>query len=230
MTEIHTLHIGNTVLRNAAAANEAPQTQQPKIKYPERPIIDTDTDEQGWELFKDSWNRYKTMTGINNENMLRMELRAACSHDVNKLLFEFVGADILNAATENTLLDHIKSVAVKGTHKVVRRMNFFRLYQMDGETTTQFVARLRSQAMLCQFKITCHNHDPPTFINFADEMITQQLVAGLKNQQHQSRIISEADALPSLREKIDRLQCLESTEQSTDIMRSKPSATSSITF
>ena len=162
------------------------------------------------------------MTGITEADMLRMELRASCSQDVNKLLFEYVGADALNTATEHALLNHIKSVAVKGTHKEVHRLKFFRLHQMDGETITQFVARLRSHAVLCQFKVACPNHDQPTFINFADEMITQQLVSGLKNQQHQSRILSEAEALPSLREKIERLQCLESTEHSTDIMRSDP--------
>ena len=50
-------------------------------------------------------------------------------------------------------------------------------------------------------------------------MITQHLISGLKNQQHQSRILSEAIALPTFAAKIGRLQCLESTEQSLDLMR-----------
>ena len=57
------------------------------------------------------------------------------------------------------------------------------------------------------------HHEQPIFISFADDMITQQLIAGLKNQQHQSQILSEAAALPSLKSKIERLQCLESTEE-----------------
>ena len=51
-------------------------------------------------------------------------------------------------------------------------------------------------------------------------MITQQLILGLKNQQNQSRILSETTALPTIQQKIERLQCLESTEQSTDLIRS----------
>ena len=125
------------------------------------------------------------------------------------------------------MLDFIKIVAVKGTHKEVHRMKFFRLCQMDGETITQFVARLRSHAILCKFKIACDNHEEPNPVSFAEEMITHQLVIELRNQQHQSRILSETASLPTLRDKIERLQCLKSTEQSTDLMRANPSTNSS---
>lgn len=77
------------------------------------------------------------MTGIIDANMIRMELRAATSQDVNRLFFEYVGATNLNISTEDELLAHIKSVAVKGTHKKIQRMKFFWLSQMDGETFTQ---------------------------------------------------------------------------------------------
>lgn len=160
------------------------------------------------------------MTGITEPNVLRMELRASCSQEVNKLLFEYIGADTLDTSNEQNLLEHIKRVAVKGTHKEVHRINFFRLSQMDGETVTQYVARLKSQAVLCQFKVTCINHNPEVEINYSDDMITQQLISGLKNQQHQERILSESPVLPTLTLKIERLQCLEATEESTDLMRS----------
>ena len=222
MTQLQTLQTENAHLRenaNATATANHPPPQHPKTKAPDRPVINTNTDEREWELFKDSWSRYKAMAAITDTNMLCMELRAACSQDVNKLLFEYVGATNLNAADETQLLEHIKSVAVKDTHKEVHRMKFFRLSQTDGESITQYVARLRSQAVLCQFKIRCPDHEQQSFVSYADDMITQQLVSGLQNQQHQSRILSEATALPTLRDKIERLQCLESTEQSTDLMR-----------
>ena len=65
------------------------------------------------------------------------------------------------------------------------------------------------------------------FINYTDDMVTQQLISGLRNQNHQSRILSEAAALPTLQQKIDRLQCLESTEQSTGLMQSSAPTTPS---
>ena len=76
------------------------------------------------------------MTGLRSDDDLRMELRASCSSDVNKLLFEYVGPAQLDSATEVELLAHIKSVAVKGLHKEVHRMNFGKMRQADGENIT----------------------------------------------------------------------------------------------
>lgn len=219
MEQLQTLQTENAALRANQQPNNVPVNTRPKTKAPDRPIININTDEREWELFKDSWNRYKAMTGTTDQNILRMELRASCSQEVNKLLFEYIGSDTLDTSTEADLLEHIKRVAVKGTHKEVHRINFFRLSQMDGETVTQYVARLKSQAVLCQFKVTCTTHEPGIEINYSNDMITQQLISGLKNQQHQSRILSESPILPTLEQKVERLQCLEATEESTDLMR-----------
>ena len=42
------------------------------------PIINTNTDEQELALFEDCWNKYKTKTGINKANLIRMKLKTAC--------------------------------------------------------------------------------------------------------------------------------------------------------
>ena len=128
MTQLQTLQTENIQLRNANANGNTTiinNQHRMKTKAPDYPAINTNTDEHEWGLFKDSSNRYKTMTAISDENVIRMELRAACSQDVNRLLFEYIGATSLNAATENDLLEHIKSVTVKGTHKEVHGMKFF---------------------------------------------------------------------------------------------------------
>ena len=211
-----------TALQQENAQLRAGRGAKGKTKTPDRPSIHASIDEREWESFKDTWQRYKTMTSLTDADSIRMELRAACSPDVNKLLFEFIGSTTLNTASEQQLMTHIRAVAVKGTHKEVHRMNFAKLTQMEGETITQFVARLKSQAALCQFNVTCSAHTPPTPISYADEMVTQQLIAGLRNQQHQSRVLAEASTLTTLAAKIERLQCLESTEESTSQMRMAP--------
>ena len=143
MGQLEVLRVENSQLMTNAIhqppTQTTPQQQRPKTKAPDRPVINANTDEREWELFKDSWNRYKLLAGITDDNLLRMELRASCSQDVNRLLFEYVGASTLDTATEQQLMAHIKSVAVKGTCKEVHRMNFFKLSQMDGETITQYV-------------------------------------------------------------------------------------------
>ena len=87
---------------------------QSLVKRPDRPTIDADMSDNDWAMFLDSWTRYKAMAKLSQPVEIRNELRSTCSTTVNRLLFDFVGADALNACTEQELLKHIKSVAVKG--------------------------------------------------------------------------------------------------------------------
>ena len=158
------------------------------------------------------------MIGVTELVTIHMELRTAWSPDVNKMLFEFVGPDVLNECSEEELLAHIKSIAVKQIHHEVHQMNFHMMSQDEGETITRFVARLKSQAFFCQFNVQCACTEPTT-ISYADQMVAQRLVAGLRNVDHQRRILAEAGTLTTLDAKIKRLQLLETTEESAGILR-----------
>ena len=224
MDTLDTLREENIMLR---AANQGPNTNartipQGKTKRPDRPVINANMDDREWALFEDTWSRYKIMTGLSSEEEIRMELRSSCSADVNKFLFEFVGPSVLNTASEEDLLNHIRKIAVKTTHKEVHRMNFSKMSQSEKETITHYVARLKAKAALCDFSVACTVTDPPTPVSYADEMIAQQMIAGLRNQQHQSKILSEASILPTLQNKIERLQSLETTEESATEMQRNP--------
>ena len=170
------------------------------------------------------------------EEEIRMELSAACSADaryihsfeciladVNKLLFEFVGPTILDTATKDQLMSHIRKIAVKGLHKELHRMNFGKIKQGDGESVTHFVARLNAQTALCNFSVTC---SCAAEVSFAEDMVFQQLVSGLRDQNHQSKVLAEATSLKTLQLKVERLQSLEATEESATKLQ-VPSAPSS---
>ena len=164
------------------------------------------------------------MIGVLDANVavVRQELRTACSAEVNKLLFEFVGATALNECTEAELLGHIKSVAVKTVHKEVHQMAFNKMSQNQGESITNYVARLKAKAFLCQFEIRCPTCDPPRCNSYAEEMVAQRLVAGLNNPDHQRKILSEATTLTTLADKVNRLQILETTEESATVLHQTP--------
>lgn len=150
------------------------------------------------------------MAGLNDPDIIRNELRSACSPAVNELLFNFVGPGPLNGASEDELLAHIRSVAVKAVHPEVYRQQFFTLKQSDGETITHFVSRLKSQAMLCDFVRKCDNGHCQT--SYSENMITSQLIASL-HQSHQARILSEVNILKTLGQLTERLLMLESPAQ-----------------
>ena len=58
-----------------------------KTRRPDRPRVEANINDNDWALFEDTWKRYKIMARIRDDAEIRMELRAACSPDVNKLLF-----------------------------------------------------------------------------------------------------------------------------------------------
>ena len=228
MNAITALQEENRTLREAAAApqnNENVVPRQQATKKLDRPPITGGMEERDWSVLLEHWDRYKTMGGLTAVNVIRNELRACCTQEVNKILFEFVGAARLSTCTEDELLAHIKSVAVKSVHKEVHRMTFDNIRQNDGESITNYVARLRAQAFLCEFTVPCPC-TPTVNVSYADEMVAQRLVAGLVNREHMNRVLSEATDLVALEDKIKRLQTLETTEQSTAVLRTSPTVAS----
>ena len=83
------------------------------------------------------------MCDLTNLPEIWNELRTTCSPNVNRLLFQLLGSETLNIATEEQLLQ-IRLVAVKGLHKEVHRHTFHNIRQQEGEGITHFLARLQS--------------------------------------------------------------------------------------
>ena len=209
-------------LDEASAITNQGQARTSRAK-PNRPTIQTDMDDINWTIFIDSWNRYKKLANIGTTEDVCLELREACSTDINKLLYEFVGASELNSEdlTETKLLEHIKLVAVKTVHKEVHRWKFGGLVQTNGEPVSRFIGRLKSQASLCSFTVKCQcGHD----VSYAEEMVSQRMVTGLANPEHQAKILSEAQDLDNLTKKVERIVSLETTDEAADKIRTPSSS------
>ena len=184
MTQLVELQKDNMDLRRELLRSP---TDTPHVKSPERPSIGLDITEGEWSLFVDSWTRYKTICRLTDPTIIRNELRAACSVDTNRLLFELIGPEILNSATEEHLLQKIRLVTVRGLHKEVQRQIFHSMTQGEGEVITHFVARLRSQAKFCEFSVECPNQQIcGQRVNYSDDMVAGQMISGIANLEHQS--------------------------------------------
>ncbi len=59
-------------------------------------------------------------------------------------------------------------------------------------------------------------------VSYAEEEVAQRLVARLSNREHQTRVLSESSALSILEQKVERLQVLETTEQSAQSLHTRP--------
>jgi len=184
---------------------------------PKRPTVEAEIDDVEWGIFLDKWRIYKAIAELEDHEIC-MELRETCSTAVYKLLYQFVGSNELNRAdiTEIDMLAHIKGVAVKSVHKEVHRWNYNQMSQEGDEKISKYVGRLKAQAGLCDFNVKCSCGES---VSYAEDMISQRMVAGLTNAEHQSRIISEAEINKDLKSKVDRLITLETTDEATQKLR-----------
>ena len=99
--------------------NGTPNTMQTSnSKKPDCPVIEPNATDNDWELFLDTWTRYKGMCRLTYPVETCNELRMTCSAEVNRLLFDLIRAEILNSATKGRLLSHIRLVTL---HKEIHR-------------------------------------------------------------------------------------------------------------
>ena len=96
---------------------------------------------------------------------------------------------------------------------------FFTLRQSDCESITNFISQLKAQAMLSTFnsKGSCNQND--CSVSFSEDMVKSQLIAGLRNPTHQSKVLSEMEALKTFELVTTRLLVLESTERASTHFR-----------
>ena len=88
----------NNQLRDASMNQTAQSPTKSSNKgKPDRPSVDAETDDIGWVIFKDSWQRYKRISDLVDVGEICLELRECCSTEVNKLLYQYAGSKELNA-------------------------------------------------------------------------------------------------------------------------------------
>ena len=96
------------------------------------------------------------------------------------------------------------------------------MHQSEGESITHYLARLKAQATFCDFLVTCSSTTCVERVSYADDMISGQMIAGLFNTDHQSRVMAEAATFTTLQQKFHKLISLETTDQSTSHLHSQP--------
>ena len=68
----------------------------------------------------------------------------------------------------------------------------------------------------CEFRVACPNEMNCGWqVDYSNDMVAMQMIAGLANMEHQSRILVEAISLTTLEQKFNRLVSLETTDKST---------------
>ena len=207
-----------TALDAVASADE-----KPRVKAPERPDIDLGSSETQWAFFKDEWDVYKRRSGLKQEQVTD-ELRACCSKELRKTLFDFVGSATLSSLGENDLLERIKSSAVVGKNQSVHRKEFYEYQQAPDEPINRYVAKLRSKAERCNFTQECSAAECGQVNSYADQMVRDQMTCGLHHKDIQQEVFAKDKQLKTFKDTYDLIEAYELGKQAKNQLDNRSSS------
>ena len=208
---------------NNVPTSEPEGTGQAKIVKAVRPMAHLNMPETKWQFFMYEWTRYKRSTCISGQAVVD-QLIDACSEELREDLFRSMGQTMVNA-NEGRLLDEIKKLAVRSHSKIVNRHGMMMMTQADDETVTQYVARLRGQAALCDYNITCPQCN--VNVHYGEEAINDQLIRGLACKATQEEVLARGSELTTQQKIVDFVAAKENARSSHDALTGA-SATASI--
>lgn len=152
-----------------------------------RPVISKGVSLEHWNFFVNKWAQYKSITGITASRPVN-ELLECCDDPLQLNLHRILGATIFQL-DESTLINHIKCLAVKSVSIIVSRVEMREMTQQPNEDIHHFAARLRGQAEVCDFHVSCDASDCTAHPSYADEEIKTQLCVGINDPEIQQQLL-----------------------------------------
>ena len=193
-----------------AAVGSTNDNSKPRVKCPERPEIDLGYSETQHAFFLDEWKIYKRRASLKPEHVTD-ELRACCSKDLRKTLFDFVGSTTMPSLGEDELLE--KSTAVIGKNKAVHWKEFYELQQAPDQPVNRYVADLRAKAERCNFTMKCTRAGCEQTNSYADEMVKDQMTCGLHDKDIQQEVLAKDKQLSTFTDTYSLIEACELGKQ-----------------
>lgn len=172
-----------------AHAHTTPAT--PRAEKPRRPALHMkhgSCTEEDWTFFQHQFSHYKKLSNLTTDEP--RHLQECLDVELQQLLYASVGVAI-NTMTEATMLKHVEKLAVRARNKLVATQKLRGKRQGHDQTVQTYVADLRSTARECDFSVTCATCKTDT--SYADDMVRDQLIAGLADGELQQRIFAKCD-------------------------------------
>lgn len=133
------------------------QPQVPKtaarVEKVRRPTVTAAGSSEDWAYFLTRWQDYVEATKIEGKDLI-IQLLECCDEQLRKDLTRNAGGSLTNN-TANDVLAAIKKLAVREENTMVARVQLHNMCQDRDETIRSFGARLRGQAGVCKFHVTC---------------------------------------------------------------------------
>ncbi|CAG2234961.1 unnamed protein product [Mytilus edulis] len=164
-----------------------PSTHKLKL---DPPTIAAGCDPDQWSAFTRQWKMYKAGMAI-TDNVLPTALFYCCDTNLRTDIMRDLQGDVASMI-ETDLLKAIKRLAVKEESTLVQRIKLNRMTQSPGSNIRTFLASLRGQASLCQYKATCKELGCNHIFDYSDEIIKENLVRGIADPEIMSDLLGDS--------------------------------------
>ena len=207
LTLLISLH-ASTAHPGTTPPTSAPSVQAEKVR---RPTVKAAGTSEEWAYFTQRWCEYKAATHLTGTDVI-FQLLECCEETLRKDLTRTFGA--LNSSDETTILDHMKTLAVRQENVMVARCHLQQMTQDRDEPVRTFAARIRGQAGVCRFEVDCPacTHT----INYSDIMVRDAIIRGLEDSEIRLDILSESDQDMSLEKALQLIEAKESGKRSAN--------------
>ena len=194
----------------------APQVPQPRIKAEnvKRPTVSASGTEEEWQYFLQRWTTYKQATQLNGNHII-FQLLETCEESLRRDLTRTHG-DLTNQP-EATVLQHIKTLAVRLENPMVARFQLQQLRQDRDEPIRGFAARLKGQASVCKFLKQCSCAEPRE-VDYTSDMVRDCLIRGLEDEDIRLEILGQQNQDMTLDQVIQIAEAKESGKRSAHLL------------
>ena len=163
-----------------------------------------------WSYFSTRWQEYAEATKIQGKKKV-IQLLECCDETLRKDLTRNAGGSLVNK-TADEVMAAIKKLAVRAENIMVARVELHNTQQDRDEPIRNYAARLRGQANICKFTVTC-----PTCavdINYTEQVLRDIITRGLADHEIQLDILGDKNQNMSLDEVIQFIEAKEAGKRS----------------
>ncbi len=181
-----------------------------KVEKVRRPTVSAAGSSEEWAYFTSRWEDYKTATRVTGTECV-VQLLECCDESLRKDLTRAAGGT-LTSKDETTVLEAIRTLAVREENTMVARVTLHNMHQDRDEPVRNFGARLRGQAGVCKFLIPCPKC--ATDVNYTDEILRDVVTRNITDTEVQLDLLGDSNQNMKLEEVLKFIEAKEAGRRS----------------
>ena len=179
---------------------------------PEKPSITVNMTPYQWATTVKYWELYKKAARITYESDKITHLIMCCDTELKKQLFS-IHDDILDKS-EKDALQIIKDIAVKSESVIVAQVKLVNSRQSPDEPIRSYYARLKGQAVICDYTVKKLIDGTEHSISYAEPMLKQIIASNMADPEIQVELISHLNSITTTMTADDMINFIEARENS----------------